>query len=67
MKRGIVFLVFFLLAVAIGGTGERASGLPRPNVVPIVTDDQRWDMVAGVMPIVESGLMAHGLALRGPS
>jgi len=64
MKRGIVFLVFLLLAVAIGDTGERASGLPRPNVVLIVTDDQRWDMVAGVMPIVESGLMAHGLAFE---
>ena len=33
-------------------------------MVLIVTDDQRWDMVQGGMPIVESGLMAHGLAFE---
>lgn len=33
----------------------------RPNIVFILTDDQRWDTVRGYMPIVESELIAKGL------
>jgi N-acetylglucosamine-6-sulfatase len=61
MKRASLFVALTLIAVAIGGTGERATSASRPNVVLIVTDDQRWDMVAGVMPIMASRLVAHGI------
>ncbi len=33
----------------------------RPNIVLILTDDQRWDTVSSVMPTVEQELSGHGV------
>lgn len=69
MQRRLVVLAALLTAVAgIGASVPPAAGqIPpeppseRPNIVVIMTDDQRWDTVRGYMPIVESELIGKGL------
>ena len=34
--------------------------MERPNIVVILTDDQRWDTVRGIMPVVENELLGAG-------
>jgi len=55
-------LLAFLLAAALAaiGTGPARAATPRPNVVVILTDDQRADG-ADRMPVVQSALAAHGV------
>ena len=48
-----------VLAVALIGTGN-AEAQTRPNVVLVLTDDQRWDTL-NVMPTVQSRLVARGV------
>jgi arylsulfatase A-like enzyme len=48
-----------VLAVALVGTGT-AGAQTRPNVVLILTDDQRWDTL-NVMPTVQRRLVARGV------
>jgi arylsulfatase A-like enzyme len=33
----------------------------RPNIVVIMTDDQRWDTIRGIMPTVESQILDRGI------
>jgi N-acetylglucosamine-6-sulfatase len=65
MSRRLVALAVALFAVAGMGTAvPPAAGQAepeRPNIVFILTDDQRWDTVRGFMPIVEAELLAKGL------
>ncbi|MGH3027784.1 MAG: sulfatase-like hydrolase/transferase [Gaiellaceae bacterium] len=48
-----------VLAVALVGSGT-AEAQTRPNVVLVLTDDQRWDTL-NVMPTVQSRLAARGV------
>jgi N-acetylglucosamine-6-sulfatase len=54
----IVTLLCALLAVVVGAGAAEAQS--RPNVVLVLTDDQRWDTL-GVMPTVQSRLVARGV------
>jgi arylsulfatase A-like enzyme len=55
----ITTLLCAVLAVALVGTGN-AEAQTRPNVVLVLTDDQRWDTL-NVMPTVQSQLVARGV------
>ena len=55
-------LLCAVLAVALIGA-ETAAAQTRPNVVLILTDDQRWDTL-DVMPTVQSELVARGVTFR---
>jgi N-acetylglucosamine-6-sulfatase len=60
--RGVwrtIALLGAVLAVALVGTGN-AEAQARPNVVLVLTDDQRWDTL-NVMPTVQSELVSHGV------
>ena len=48
-----------VLAVALVGSGT-AEAQTRPNVVLVLTDDQRWDTL-NVMPTVQRRLVARGV------
>jgi arylsulfatase A-like enzyme len=67
MSRRLVALAAALFVLAGLGTetqpaaGQVVTDLQRPNIVFILTDDQRWDSVRGYMPIVESELLARGI------
>jgi arylsulfatase A-like enzyme len=52
-------LLCAVLAVALIGTGN-AEAQTRPNVVLVLTDDQRWDTL-NVMPRVQRRLVARGV------
>lgn len=57
-RRG---LLFALLALAAGAlTLAPAAHAARPNVLVVLTDDQRWDTLS-VMPTVRSQLVAEGV------
>jgi N-acetylglucosamine-6-sulfatase len=63
--RGVwrfITLLCAVLAVALIGTGN-AEAQARPNVVLVLTDDQRWDTL-NVMPTVQSRLVARGVTFR---
>jgi N-acetylglucosamine-6-sulfatase len=51
-----------VLAVALVGSGT-AAAQAQPNIVLILTDDQRWDTL-DVMPTVQSELVARGVTFR---
>ena len=62
-----VILVFAVAAGAVAGIWtierrgpEALAPPPRPNIVFILTDDQRWDALSS-MPNVERELVAHGV------
>lgn len=38
-------MVFVLLVISCFSLAQAQSGKPRPNIILIVTDDQRWDMM----------------------
>ncbi len=63
MRTGVRAAVGSVLVVASIVIGVRATpsvrAADRPNVVLILTDDQRWDQVAA-MPILQSELVAQG-------
>ena len=48
---------------APSGSGIRASLITRPNIVLILTDDQRWDSL-WAMPKVQAMLMDHGMTFQ---
>ena len=50
------------LAVVLAGAGN-AEAQTRPNVVLVLTDDQRWDTL-NVMPTVQSRLAARGVTFE---
>jgi N-acetylglucosamine-6-sulfatase len=52
-------LLCAVLAVALIGTGN-AEAQTQPNIVLVLTDDQRWDTL-DVMPRVQSRLVARGV------
>ena len=65
VRRGAIALV---LVVAVGSTivwatGRGADDDERPNIVLIVTDDQRWDTLSS-MPAVERRLVQGGVTFR---
>jgi arylsulfatase A-like enzyme len=67
MSRRLIALAAALFVLAgLGSEVPPAAGQvtpepERPNIVFILTDDQRWDTIRGVMPIVESELLARGI------
>ena len=68
MRRAIVLLAAFGLLWAapaetkLGATPPRARADARPNIVLILTDDQRFDELDG-MPILQRELVTEGLDL----
>ncbi|MGH9026398.1 MAG: sulfatase family protein [Acidimicrobiia bacterium] len=53
------------LAVAVRPSSRlEAAEVERPNIVFILTDDQRWDTIRGIMPVVESQILGRGLEFR---
>ncbi len=61
MPRGVCrsVLVLLLLTVAFVAAAEHASAA-KPNVVLVLTDDQRWDTLSA-MPTVSDELIAKGV------
>jgi N-acetylglucosamine-6-sulfatase len=53
-------LVFAVTGLISAPAVRARAASPRPNVVVIVTDDQRWDSL-GVMPIVQRELVGRGV------
>src|SRR6185503_5297610 len=53
-------LVLVLLLAPIHPAHRRAAATTQPNIVLILTDDQRWDTLWS-MPYVQSELIAHGI------
>ena len=49
-----------LAALLVAATASPAAAQARPNVVLVLTDDQRWDQLAQ-MPNVRRELVAHGV------
>jgi N-acetylglucosamine-6-sulfatase len=63
--RGVwltITLLGAVIAVALVGTGDAAAQSP-PNVVLVLTDDQRWDTL-GFMPTVQSQLVDRGVTFE---
>ena len=58
----ITILLCAVLAVALLGTGT-AAAQSRPNLVLVLTDDQRWDTLS-VMPTVQSRLVDRGVTFE---
>ena len=58
----LITLLCAVLAVAFVGTVS-AEAQARPNVVLVLTDDQRWDTL-NVMPTVKSRLVARGVTFQ---
>jgi N-acetylglucosamine-6-sulfatase len=58
----ITILLCAVLAVALIGSGN-ARAQAQPNIVLVLTDDQRWDTL-NVMPTVQSQLVARGVTFR---
>src|SRR5205823_4452658 len=62
-------LPIFLVCLAVAGVPARVAGVadtsrpPRPNVVLILTDDQRWDTL-WAMPNVQRYLVHRGVTFR---
>jgi len=61
---GVTALALALVAACAGaGLGTPAASAQtseRPNIVVVLTDDQRWDTLPA-MPTVEQELVAHGV------
>ncbi len=66
-RLGLVVALCLLAAVPVvapaGARPERAPARGRPNIVVILTDDQRWDEFAK-MPIVNRQLTRKGRHVR---
>jgi arylsulfatase A-like enzyme len=64
----IAAAIFALASVGAGAPSAIGDPPPatadRPNIVFILTDDQRWDSVRGIMPVVEHELLDKGLEFR---
>ena len=76
-RSAIVFLVAALALAPTSGASKPAQAASKPNVVVIISDDQRWDTIgrcvggfdaydlsAGAdscMPLVQQDLVAHGV------
>ncbi len=64
---GVTALALALVAACAGAAlatpaaSARTSG--RPNIIVVLTDDQRWDTLSA-MPTVEQKLVAHGVTFR---
>lgn len=64
MKKNFWLMIVFMVLMGIGwweglrpGHGQSS---PPPNIIILLTDDQRWDTLP-YMPIVQSELMAQGV------
>ena len=72
MRRKLIALAALVTSVTGMGLGVvPATGqvppepeTERPNIVFILTDDQRWDSIRGIMPVVESELLAKGVEFK---
>ena len=53
-------LILSLTAIAVGVAASAAGAQARPNVVLVLTDDQRWDQLAQ-MPNVQRELVGRGV------
>jgi N-acetylglucosamine-6-sulfatase len=65
LNSGAILVLAFALIIACGGAGFATSSAasrsaPRPSIVLVLTDDQRWDTLWG-MRTVEEALAAHGV------
>jgi arylsulfatase A-like enzyme len=64
---GVTALALALVAACAGaGLGTpsaSARSSERPNIIVVLTDDQRWDSLSA-MPTVEKELVAHGVTFR---
>lgn len=61
-RRSIALAVALVALAGLWARIPPATGQEqRPNIVFILTDDQRWDSVRGIMPVVENELLARGL------
>jgi N-acetylglucosamine-6-sulfatase len=64
---GVAALAVALTVVCAGAglatPAASARSSDRPNIVLVLTDDQRWDTL-GAMPTVEQALVAHGVTFR---
>ena len=54
---------FVALVALVAFLGVSGSALAHPNIVVVLTDDQRWDTVSA-MPNVTSRLVRHGVDFR---
>src|SRR5512133_4275066 len=59
---GVTALAFVAACAGSGLAAPSASAQTseRPNIVVVLTDDQRWDTLSA-MPTVEQELVAHGV------
>ncbi len=57
---GLTFLPMIALPGETGLEGDEALGSPPPNIVLVLTDDQRWDTL-WAMPTVRSELIEKGV------
>lgn len=65
MRLAALSLVFFA-SLAFGqlpSGAARFAGVEKPNIVMILTDDQRWDTL-WAMPILQEKLVARGVTFR---
>ena len=64
---GVTALALALVAACAGAglaiPAASARSSERPNIVVVLTDDQRWDTL-WAMPTVEQELVAHGVMFR---
>ena len=61
MKRLALLLALAAVTSVFAAPEESQAQASRPNIVLILTDDQRWDTVHGVMSVVESELIGRGI------
>lgn len=65
MSKSILISIGLLLVLAIGGLAlaQASNASMMPNIILIVTDDQRWDTI-DVMPTVQNRLSAEGFTFN---
>jgi arylsulfatase A-like enzyme len=61
VRAVLLALALGVLTMAPGLPSTRASAATLPNIVLILTDDQRWDLIDPAMPNVRSMLSAKGV------
>lgn len=59
-RRSIAGPIALVLALTFGTSGVPAAGSTPPNIVLILTDDQRWDTIDR-MPAVRAGIVDKGV------
>ena len=62
MRRALALGMLAAL-LPLAAPAESRAAVPQPNIVLVMTDDQRWDSLAR-MPIVQSELVAKGVTFE---